>query len=386
MRVAVVVRSLKIGGMERVAVNLSEAFAAEGHESHLIYFKAKGKKILPNDSVHLHHFNLEDILKKSIIGLPFFLLAKLLNGIIRGSFFFYNGILLAPIFKYKLKQLESRYGKFDLIVIRGHGTFEMIWPYQDNRIIQMVESIFIRSKTALDKFYLRCVYNKKHLAGVSLGVKEKIEELVKTIELKPASIKVIYNPIDAKTIVEKSNAYNIDMKEKYMLSVSRITPNKNIPFLLRAYKIAKDKYGYSFPLVIIGDGHDMHRVRQTIDDLELKDDIKLLGLLQNPYPWIKNAELLTSTSKAEGFGMVIVEALILHTQPLTTKSKGGIKDIMRNELKEYMIEFNEELFAKKMVESVNRPLEIDYEAYTTPFSAKAITQAYLSFVQQKIIH
>lgn len=41
MRVAVVVRSLKIGGMERVAVNLSEAFADAGHESHLIYFKIK---------------------------------------------------------------------------------------------------------------------------------------------------------------------------------------------------------------------------------------------------------------------------------------------------------------------------------------------------------
>jgi len=386
MRVAVVVRSLKIGGMERVAVNLSEAFAAEGHESHLIYFKAKGKKLSPNDSVYLHHFNLENILKKSIIGLPFFLLAKLLNGIIRGSFFFYNGILLAPIFKYKLKQLESQYGKFDLIVIRGHGTFEMIWPYQDNRIIQMVESIFIRSKTALDKFYLRCVYNKKHLAGVSFGVKEKIEEVVKELNLHPKSVRVIYNPIDASTIKRQANAFEVEMREEYILSVSRITPNKNIPFLLRAYSIARKKYSLDLPLVLIGDGHDMYRVRQTIDDLDLKDNIKLLGLLQNPYPWIKNAELLTSTSKAEGFGMVIVEALILHTPVLTTKSKGGIKDIMRNRLNEYMIDFDEDLFAQKMVESIKKPLEIDYEEYVKPFSVRAIVQEYLSFVQQKKAH
>jgi len=386
MRVAVVVRSLKIGGMERVAVNLSEAFADEGHESHLIYFKAKGKKLSPKESVILHHFNLEGSLKKTIIGLPFFLLAKLFNGLIRGSFFFYNGLLLAPIFKYKLKQIESKYGKFDLIIMRGHGTFEMIWPYQDERIIQMVESIFIRSKSSLDRFYLRCVYNNKHLAGVSLGVKEKIEELVEELDLKPRSVNVIYNPIDAATILKKANDYTIDMKEKYIVSVSRITPNKNIPFLLRAYKIARDRYKLDLALVIIGDGHDMQRVKQTIAELELDKDVKLLGLLQNPYPWIKNAQLLTSTSKAEGFGMVIVEALILDTQPLTTKSEGGIRDIMCNELSEYMVDFDEELFAQKMLKCVKTPKKIAYEKYTTPFSAKAITQAYLSFLQEKIVH
>ena len=58
MRVAVVVRSLKIGGMERVAVNLSEAFADAGHESHLIYFKDKNRVFTPKESVHFHHFDL----------------------------------------------------------------------------------------------------------------------------------------------------------------------------------------------------------------------------------------------------------------------------------------------------------------------------------------
>ena len=41
MRVAVVVRSLKVGGMERVAISLAKAFQDEGHDSHLIYFKEK---------------------------------------------------------------------------------------------------------------------------------------------------------------------------------------------------------------------------------------------------------------------------------------------------------------------------------------------------------
>lgn len=41
MKVLIVVRTLKIGGMERVAVNLADAFAEQGHESHLMYFKPR---------------------------------------------------------------------------------------------------------------------------------------------------------------------------------------------------------------------------------------------------------------------------------------------------------------------------------------------------------
>jgi len=59
LRVAVVVRSLKIGGMERVAVNLAEAFADAGDESHLIYFKEKKRAFTPKKSVFFHHFDLD---------------------------------------------------------------------------------------------------------------------------------------------------------------------------------------------------------------------------------------------------------------------------------------------------------------------------------------
>jgi len=386
MRVAVVVRSLKIGGMERVAVNLSEAFAKEGHESHLIYFKAKGKKLSPNDSVVLHHFNLESSLKKSGIGALLLIFAKLINGIFRGSFFFLNALFLTPIFKYKLKKIEKEYGNFDLIVIRGHGTFEMIWPFRDDRVIQMVESIFIRNKTLMDKLYIQCVYNKKHLRGVSVEVKEEILRVTKKFKVVPASIGVIYNPIDAEKILKDCKEYEVSLKQDYILSVGRVTPNKNIPFLLRSYKIAKDKYKMNLPLVIIGDGHDMPTVKKEINRLSLVDDVLLLGLKTNPYPWMQKAKVLTSTSKAEGFGMVIVEALITSTPVLATASKGGVKDIMKDELSNYMIAFDEEKFAKKMSEIVYSQPTIDYTKFFKPFLSAEVVLAYLEFVKQRKAH
>jgi len=191
MRVAVVVRSLKIGGMERVAVNLSEAFADTGHESHLIYFKDKNRVFTPKESVHFHHFDLSKLLKLTIVGAILGVFSKLLSGIFRGSFFFYNGLLLAPIFKYKLNRLEKEYGTFDLIIMRGHGTFELIWPIKDNRIIQMVESVFIRSSSSLDNFYIKCVYSGKNLGCVSSGVKEKDTTPVKRIAAFSMGTKIL---------------------------------------------------------------------------------------------------------------------------------------------------------------------------------------------------
>lgn len=377
MRVAVVVRSLKIGGMERVAVNLSESFADAGHESHLIYFKDKERVFSPKDSVHFHHFNLDRALNFTIIGAVFNVFAKFLNGLIRNSYFFYSGLLLAPVFGYKISQLEKEYGEFDLIIIRGHGTFEMIWAYNDKRVVQMVESVFIRHGSWLDNLYIKCVYSGKNLAGVSSGVKEKILEVLEATSVEANSVEVVHNPLDVGLIQKKADAYKPDIEEPYIVSVGRVTPNKNITFLIESYHYARKHLNLTLPLVVVGSGHDMQNVKAKISELQLKNHVQLLGMLENPYPWIKHASLLTSTSEAEGFGMVLVEALACGTKVVSTKSKGGVKDIMVDELEEYMVDFSVEDFAKKMTETISEKRELDFEKYTEPFLPESIVKRYI---------
>jgi len=376
MRIAVIVRSLKIGGMERSAVNLSEAFADEGHESHLIYFKDKKRAFTPKQNVYFHHFDLDKILNITVIGLIFKILAKFLNAIFRNTYFIYNGLLLSPIFKYKIKKLEKKYGKFDLIVMRGHGTFEVVWAFNDDRVVQIVESVFIKHGTPLNNFYIRCVYSGKNLSGVSLGVKDKIEEVLQITKVKAKSVNVIYNLLDVQTIQEKAQLFKPDIDKNYIVSVGRITPNKNISFLIEAYKYAKDNFDFEFSLVLVGDGHDMQNVKHKIKELDLDDDVKILGLQENPYPWIKHASLLTSTSFAEGFGMVLVEALACKTKIISTNSKGGVRDIMQGDLQNYMVEFDTVKFAKKIVETIKEDKIWDFDRYLKKFQAKDIVKRY----------
>jgi len=376
MRVAVIVRSLKIGGMERVAVNLSEAFADAGDESHLIYFKDKKRAFTPKESVHFHHFNMDKTLNLTIVGFFLKIVAKFLNGIFRGTYFIYSGLLFAPIFRYKLNKLEKKYGKFDLIIMRGHGTFELIWPIKDDRVVQMIESVFIKHGTPLNNFYIRCLYNDKNLAGVSSGVYEKIKEVLDITLVKAKSVNVVYNPLALREIKDKSYAYKPDISEDYIVSVGRITPNKNISFLLKSYKYARENLGLKPLLVLVGDGHDMQNIREKIKELKLESFVKILGLLENPYPWIRNAKLFTLTSKAEGLPTVVLESLACEIKIISTKSKGGVRDIMCDELEEYLVDFDTKEFAKKMLDTIEETKEWNFQKFTQKFQPLTIVNRY----------
>lgn len=89
MKVLIVVRTLKIGGMERVAVNLADAFAEQGHESHLMYFKPRPPQLAPNnEQVNVHHFALSHAMWASGVGGGIEIAARLFNSVLRKSYFY----------------------------------------------------------------------------------------------------------------------------------------------------------------------------------------------------------------------------------------------------------------------------------------------------------
>ena len=156
--------------------------------------------------------------------------------------------------------------------------------------------------------------------------------------------------------------------------------SKNISFLLESYAYARSHLNFTLPLVIIGDGHDMKNIRLKIDSLNLQSNVKLLGLLENPFPWIKKAEIFTLTSKAEGLPTVVLESLACHTKIVSTRSKGGIKDIMIDELEEYLVNFDIKDFAQKMLKTINEKKTIEFDNYTERFSPKAIVKHYIELM------
>ena len=75
------------------------------------------------------------------------------------------------------------------------------------------------------------------------------------------------------------------------------------------------KMGYDFEWWILGDGPLYNDLRYAIHKMNLVN-IKLLGHIENPYPYIYAADLYVSTSKSEGFGLAISESLFIGTPVL----------------------------------------------------------------------
>jgi glycosyltransferase involved in cell wall biosynthesis len=383
MRVAVVVRTLKIGGMEKVAVSLADAFAQSGHESHLIYFKDRDNVFEPDPKVTLHHFNLDLLMQMTVIGLVWELVARIFNIVLRKSYFIWKGLFTSLLFKLKLQSVEKKTGKFDLIIIRGQGTFEMLWPLKDRRIVQVCENVVYSDakRRTLNAFYMSLIYNQKNIACVSHIVEKSYSEMQKKYRLSNPSVMTVTNPIDPAETKRLSDAYIPEMDQPYIVSVGRIVPIKNIPLLIDAYVYAVKTFGLKHKLVIVGDGSDKTKVRAKIAQLKLEENVVLTGFLSNPYPWMKEADLFVLSSKSEGLGMVLLEAIACGTKVVSTDCD-GVRDVMKGELARNLAKQEAKDLAEKIVSALDDN-SIDYAKYLKDFMPQTIVEKFIETYAEK---
>jgi glycosyltransferase involved in cell wall biosynthesis len=164
---------------------------------------------------------------------------------------------------------------------------------------------------------------------------EMEEEVRKLFPILEEKIIKIYNFINFEKIEEKLKEYNFDekekkmLREKYCISVGRLTTAKDYETTIRAFKILREK-GINEKLYIIGEGEHRKNLERTIKENKLEDQIFLLGQKNNPYIWMKNADMFIHSSKLEGFGLVLVEAMYCGVPIISSDFKCGAKEILLN--------------------------------------------------------
>ena len=102
-----------------------------------------------------------------------------------------------------------------------------------------------------------------------------------------------------------------------IVTVGRLTKPKNHLLALDAAHILKDN-GLDFVWYFVGEGEMRTALEQRITDLGLAENVILLGLKENPYPYMAKADVYVQTSAFEGFGMTIAEAKMLHRPVVST--------------------------------------------------------------------
>ena len=137
------------------------------------------------------------------------------------------------------------------------------------------------------------------------------------------NVQVMYNLLDDNAIRKKASQplTNIPEKRNFrLITVGRLTYQKGYDRLVRICKKLKSE-DYSFELWIVGEGENRMDLEKYIAENELKE-VKLLGFKTNPYQYMAQCDLFICSSRAEGFSLVVAEALILGIPVVSTDCAG----------------------------------------------------------------
>lgn len=113
-----------------------------------------------------------------------------------------------------------------------------------------------------------------------------------------------------------------------VVTVARLGIEKGIDRAVQVHRLLEDA-GIHFHWYVAGEGPQKKVLEQLIHKYHLEGKFILLGLRENPYPYIKNADLFVLPSRIEGRSVVISEAQVLH-RPILATQAGGIREQLRS--------------------------------------------------------
>ncbi|OEY65471.1 glycosyltransferase [Marinobacter sp. X15-166B] len=118
--------------------------------------------------------------------------------------------------------------------------------------------------------------------------------------------------------------------EKVLISVSRLSNEKNIDFMIDAIAALREQTDTPFRFLMIGDGHQRDRLQQRIEQYQLADRFVLVGAIppNEMATWYRLGDVFVFASRSETQGMVILEAMAAGL-PVVAVRSSGIDDVVR---------------------------------------------------------
>ena len=243
----------------------------------------------------------------------------------------------------KLSKSKSVQEKLNQYIVDSQMKYEKEHYFSDDTVYDVAVS-YIQSLTA--KFVAENV-NAKRKVMFYHGSKDEFHEINKAVmpvyekiycvskgaqkEVQgfypqfADKIDCLENYVDAERVRAEAEKFVSDYPTDKMIlcSCGRITPVKGFDLAVGAADILRNK-GLDFKWYFVGDGVDRPKIEALIAEKDLQDYIKITGLQDNPYPYIKHCDIYVQPSYEEAHPLSVIEAQILCKPVVSTKTVGGM--------------------------------------------------------------
>jgi glycosyltransferase involved in cell wall biosynthesis len=348
------------GGVERMVFRLCDAFAEKGHRVDLVLIKTLDRKspILPKkaNTIHLDA-------PGTLAGLP-----ALVRYLRRNR---PDAMLCAKDRANRLGVLAKMASGVPLRLILRMGTNT---------------SAFLKERPLPVRWFRKCMIRYLYpradgIVAISRGVQADVAAITGTGE---EMIRVLSNPVVAPVLfrlaaAEAPHPWLSEKTGPVIAASGRLTRQKGFSVLIRAF--AQLRKELPSRLIILGEGKERKSLAELAAALGVEADLDMPGFVENPYAFIKRADLFVLSSLWEGLGNALVEALALGVPAVATDCPSGPAEILQDGKYGQLVPVND---SGKMAEAMRKMLlagEVPApEGAAARYGLEESAEAYLSFL------
>lgn len=320
LRITHVITTIERGGAEKQLLILVEAQVKHGHVVDIIFLKGKPeleRALFDRGVTAILDLSSDSFVKK---------IFKL-----RDKFRLHNQIIHCHLPRAEIFTVISNLFLTTPTVITRHNA-ENFFPTAPRRI----SSLLSRLTTSRVKFCIAISDSVAQFIKSEMEISEKCE------------IRVIhYGFIGRIPQHIKSDQSQAMLK---VGTISRLVPQKDIPTLLRGFKGFFEHRKSS--LSIVGDGLLKNELKEFAQILEIAKNVNWLGKISDVEEELVTWDLFLLTSRYEGFGMVLLEAMNCKV-PIVASRNSAIVEVMGSEYPYFFETGNHIDLARVMLEAVS---------------------------------
>lgn len=199
---------------------------------------------------------------------------------------------------------------------------------EHNTLSQTLQNSADRRLRLLPWLMRRSYPKAERIVAVSHGV---ARDLAQQLGLGHDQVRVIHNPVVTQRLhqlAQQSVAHPWFGAEQppVVLGGGRLIPQKDFATLIEAF--AQVRQTQPSRLVILGEGPERPALQALAAQLGVERDVDLPGFVTNPYAYMRRAKVFVLSSRWEGLGNVIIEALAAGTYVVSTDCPSGPREIL----------------------------------------------------------